>query len=316
MRDFIFPMNLQLFAEGGAAAGGDGAGVGTGVSAPAAGVLTKGAKANPLANVVYGKQPTQAEEGVSAAGVQTEKPAEGQPVDRSAEFEKLIKGDYKAEYDKRVQDTIRQRLKGAKETEDRLASMNPLLDLLAARYGKEATDTQGIIKALESDDSFLEAAAAEKNMEPQHYRQMLKLQSENARLRNQTEEQFKQQQIQQQYAKWEQQAEQAKVKYPNLDLNVESENPQFRQLLLAGVDVGTAYAAIHNDEIISGAMQYATQNAKEMAAKTIAAGKARPAENGMQGQSSAVFKADPSKWSKQDREEVRKRVARGEKILL
>ena len=38
MKDFIFPMDLQLFADGGAAAGGDGGAEGPGVSAPAAGV--------------------------------------------------------------------------------------------------------------------------------------------------------------------------------------------------------------------------------------------------------------------------------------
>ena len=46
MRDFLFPMNLQLFAEGGAPSGDGGAGQGTGVTAQAAAVQTKGAKSN------------------------------------------------------------------------------------------------------------------------------------------------------------------------------------------------------------------------------------------------------------------------------
>ena len=59
MKDFVFPMNLQLFAEGGAAAGGEGGGEGAGVTAQAAAVQTKGVKSNPLANVMYGKQPQE-----------------------------------------------------------------------------------------------------------------------------------------------------------------------------------------------------------------------------------------------------------------
>lgn len=311
MKNFIFPMNLQLFAEGGAAAG-DGGAQGTGVTAPAAGVQTKGAKSNPLANVVYGKQP---QESAPAAEVQKE-PEIKQAPDRHAEFEAMIKGDYKEAYDKRVQDTIQKRLKGAKETEERLTAMNPLLDLLSARYGVQADDTAGLIKALEADDAFFEQAATERNMDPKHYRRMLQLQSENTRLKQQNEQQIKQDQINKQYAIWEQQAEQVKNLYPNLDLNVESQNPQFRQLLFAGIDVGTAYMAIHKDDVLAGAMQHTAKTVEQKLANKIAAGNNRPAENGASGQSAAIIKSDPSSWTKADRAEVRRRVARGERITL
>lgn len=307
----IFPMNLQLFAEGGAAAGGEGGGEGAGVTAQAAAVQSKGVKSNPLANVQYGKQPQE-----SAPTTEVQKEAEPQTVDRHAEFEAMIKGDYKEAYDKRVQDTIQKRLKGAKANEERLTAMNPLLDLLSARYGVQSDDTAGLIKALEADEAFFENAAAEKNMDPKDYREMLQLRGENARLKNQNEEQFKQAQRDKQYAIWEQQAEQARLKYPGLDLNVESENPQFRQLLFAGIDVGTAYAAIHQDDILAGAMQYTAKTVKQKVANSIAAGNSRPAENGASGQSAAIIKNDPSQWTKADREEVRRRAARGEKIYL
>ena len=313
MKHFIFPMNLQLFAEGGAAAGDGGAGEGTGVAAPAAGVQTKGAKSNPLANVVYGKQP---QESAPAAEVQKEEPKQEPVVDRHAEFEAMIKGDYKEAFDKRTQDIVQKRLKGAKETEERLTAMNPLLDILSARYGVDASDTAGLIKALEGDDAFFEQAAAENNMDAKQYRNMMKLQSENARLKAQNEEKFKQEQRDKQYAIWEQQAEQARTLYPNLDMNVETQNPQFRQLLFAGVDVGTAYLAIHKDDVLAGAMQHTAKTVEQKLANKIAAGNSRPAENGASGQSAAIIKTDPSNWTKADRAEVRRRVARGEKIML
>lgn len=313
MKHFIFPMNLQLFAEGGAAAGGNGAGEGTGVAAPAAGVPTKGAKSNPLANVVYGKQ-----EGAPAAEVQKTEPAATEPsaTDRHAEFEKMIKGDFKEAYDKRVQDTIQKRLKGAKENEERLTAMNPILDILSARYGVDGNDTAALIKALENDNSFFEQAAMEKNMDTQQYREMMLIKSENTRLKKQNEEQVRQEQMNRQYAVWEQQAAEAKNLYPNLDMNVESQNPQFRQLLLAGVDVGTAYMVIHKDDVMAGAMQHTAKTVEQKLANKIAAGNSRPAENGTSGQSAAVIKDDPSKWTRADREEVRRRAARGEKIYL
>lgn len=311
MKDVLFPMNLQLFAEGGAPSG-DGGGQGTGVTAPAAGVQTKGAKSNPLANVVYGKQPQE-----SAPAAEVQKEPEQQPTtDLDKEFEELIKGKYKDQYNKRTQDTVQKRLKGAKETEERLTAMNPLLDLLSARYGVKADDTAGLIKALEGDDAFFEQAAQEHGMEAKDYRKLMQLQSENSRLKRQTEEQFRQEQMNKQYAAWEQQAVDAKKLYPNLDLNVESQNPQFRQLLMAGIDVGTAYLALHRDDILAGAMQHTAKTVEQKLANKIAAGNSRPPENGASGQSAAVIKTDPSKWTKADREEVRRRAARGEKIYL
>ena len=312
MNKFLFPMNLQLFAEGGAAAGDGGGAEGAGVTAPAAGVQKKGAKSNPLANVMYGKQP---QESAPAAEVQTE-PTQSQTPDRNAEFEKMIKGDYKEAYDKRVQDTIQKRLKTHKETEDRLTAMNPLLDILSAKYGVEASNTEGLIKALEADDDFFEKAALEQNMDPKAYRQLMKLQTENARLKNQNEQKVQEEQRNQQYAIWEQQAAEAKNLYPNLDLNVESENPQFRKLLFAGVDVGTAYMVIHKDNVLAGAMHHTAKTVEQKLANKIAAGNSRPAENGTSGQSAAIIKTDPSKWTRADREEVRRRAARGEKIYL
>jgi hypothetical protein len=153
-------------------------------------------------------------------------------------------------------------------------------------------------------------------MDVKDYRRLIQLESENSRLRNQQETQFKQEQANKQYAIWEQQAEEAKKLYPNLDLNVESQNPQFRQLLMAGVNVGTAYMALHQDEVLTAAMQHTAKTVEQKLSNKIAAGNARPAENGASGQSAAVIKADPSKWTKADREEVRRRAARGERIYL
>jgi hypothetical protein len=246
-----------------------------------------------------------------------QKEPEQQPtVDLDAEFEELIKVKYKDQYGKRVQNTVQQRLKGAKETEDRLTAMNPLMDLLSARYGVKADDTEGLIKALEGDDAFFEQAAQDHNMDAKDYRKMLQLQSENTRLKSQQEQQFRQEQMNKQYEAWEQQAEEARKLYPNLDLNIESQNPQFRQLLMAGVDVGTAYLALHRDDVLAGAMQATAKNVEQKLANKIAAGNSRPPENGASGQSAAIIKADPSAWTKADRAEVRRRVARGERITL
>jgi hypothetical protein len=316
MKDFIFPVNLQLFAEGGAAAGGEGGAEGTGVSAPAAGVQTKGAKSNPYANVVFGKQPTQSADGAPAAEVQTETQTAEKPVDRHAEFEAMIKGDYKEAYDKRVQDTIQKRLKGAKETSDKYEATLPLMDLLAAKYGVDASDPAAIVKAIEADDDFFDGVASEQGMDVKSFRKMAKIESENARLKAAEAQRAKDQAWSARVADWVQQANDAKTEFPELDFNKEMENKEFQNRLFNGYSVRDAYLTTHKDELFTGLATYATKTAKQQVANSIAASGKRPAENGMQGQSSVIVKSDPSKWTKADRAEVARRVARGERIEL
>ena len=313
MKHFFIPrLNLQLFAEGGAPAG-DGGSEGTGVSAPAAGVQTKGAKGNPYANVVFGKQ----KEGAPAAEVQkTDPQKEPAAPDRDAEFQNLIKGDYKDSFQKHLQSILQPRLKGANEIKQKYEAMSPLTDIIASRYGLQPDDVQGMIKALENDESYFERVAAEKNTDVDVLKRQERLELENSRLKRSSDEQFRQQQLNQRFAVWEQQAEAAKVKYPNLDLKEELKNTDFCKLLDSGVDVASAYLVLHQDDIMAGAMQYTAQTVKQKVANDIAAGNKRPAENGTSGQSGVTIKSDPSKWTKAEREHVRREVARGKKVYL
>ena len=67
---------------------------------------------------------------------------------------------------------------------------------------------------------------------------------------------------------------------------------------------------------MAGAMQYTAQTVKQKVANDIAAGNNRPSENGTSGQSGVTIKSDPSKWTKAEREHVRREVARGKKVYL
>lgn len=309
--NFIPMRSLQIFAEGGNAAGGasadGGTAQGTGVTAPAAGVR-KGVKSNPLADVKYGVQP---QESAPAAGVQ--QTTEVNP-DRDAEFEKLIKGDYKEQYDARVQDTVQKRLRGQKETVDKYNALSPALAMLARRYGVDASDAQALSKAIEDDNSFYEEEASKSGMDVESYKKFEQMRRQNEQLRSQMEDQNRKDHAARQYATWMQQAEQAKQIYPGLDLETEVKNPQFMRLLNSGVDVGSAYLVIHKDEVIPAAMQHVAQSVEQKLAGKIAANGTRPTENGMKSQGAAVVKSDVTQLSKQDRAEINRRVARGEKI--
>lgn len=309
-QNFFFPVNLQLFADGGAAAAGAGEGAqGQGVTAEAAAPQTKGVK-NPLSDVKYG---IQDKEEAPDAGVQ-EAP-EQQPVDRNAEFEKLIRGEYKAQYDARVQDTIQKRLKGSKETVDKFNALAPTLELLAKKYGiQDAADVEALAKAIEEDDSYFEDEAMKKGVSVQQLKTLRKMERENADLRRQMQEQQARENADKLYARWMQQEQDTKKVYPSFDMRAEMQNQRFVDLLRSNIDVKTAYEVLHKDEILPAAMQYTAETVEKKLTDKILAGGARPAENGMSAQSAAITKSDVSQLTRADREEIRRRVARGERI--
>lgn len=306
----IIPMlSLQIFAEGaagtGAGAGDGGTAQGQGVTAAAALPQTKGEKNNPLAGVKYGIQ----EEAAPAAEVQ-----QTATPDRNAEFEKLIKGEYKDLYDARMQDTIQKRLKGTKETVDKYNALTPTLELLGKKYGVDASDIEALTKAIEDDDSYYEQEAMENGMTVQQLKDFKRMQRENAELRSQMQEQKRQENANKLYASWMNQAEEAKKVYPGFDMKSEMNNPEFVKLLRSNVDVRTAYEVLHKDEIIPAAMQFTAKTVEQKLTNKIIANGARPSENGMNSQGAAVVKSDVSQLSKADRAEIIRRVQRGEKI--
>lgn len=304
--------DIQLFGEGaGGAGGGTGAGGDAG-GAPAAGQSSAavvqphtGGKSNPLAGVQYGK----AEE---------EAPAAGEPQinqdDRAARFEAAIKGEFKDLYDQRVQDTIKQRLKGNEATVQKYNALAPVLDILARKYGVDAEDAEALSKAIEDDETFYEDEALEKGLTVEQVKAIRKMERENAELKAQMQAQKRQDQAQAQYAAWMQESEKVKGIYPSFDLATEISNEQFRSLLMSNVPIQTAYEVVHKDEIIPAAMQFTAQKTTEKVVNSIRSGQRRPAEGAMAGSPAVERKSDVSQLTRADREEIARRVARGEKI--
>ena len=304
---FLKHLNLQLLADGaGAGDGGTGADGAKGVTAEAAIPQSKGAK-NPLANVKYGIQ-----DDVQTATAQANQVA--QPEDRNAKFEELIKGEFKDPYDARVQDTIQKRLKGTKETVEQYEALKPTLEILSKKYGVDASDIKALNKAIEEDDSYFEEEAMEKGLSVKQLKEIRKMESENAQLKAQMEEANRQDSANRLYAQWMGQAEQTQAIYPSFNLEVEMQNPRFLDLLRSHVDVRTAYEVLHKDEIIPAFAQHTAKVVEQKLTNKIIANGARPIENGNSSQSAVLTKSDVSQLSKEDRQEIARRVARGEKI--
>lgn len=301
-------IDLQLCAEGGAAGGGEGAGVAGAAAGSQEGVEQSGQR------VVYGRQETAGE--AAAPEEAAEGAEEGKAPDLDAEFRELIKGKYKKQYGAMVSDTVRQRLQGTEQTGKKLEAVQPILDILAKKHGVKADDLAALTQAIEQDDTYFEQEAMERNMSVAELKAIRKMELEQADLRRQVQQYQKQEEADKTYGKWMKEAEAVKAVYHEFDLSTELENPQFGQLLMANIDVKTAFEVIHKDDILPAAMQYAAKTTAEKLANNVRSRGNRPAENGTRAHSSAIVKNDPSKLTDADVAEVMRRVSRGEHITF
>lgn len=334
-----FGMDLQMFAEG--AAGGDGAGS-AGTAAAAAGEGTTGGQTgeagvtgqdaaavserakrrNPLADVKYGKQPEESAAQAAAVQEGTRPEAAQQPQAQPEEesFDSLIRGKYKQDFDNRVQAIVQNRLKNSKNAEAQLEKLQPMLEALAAKNGLRADDMDGLIRKVTDDDSLYEDEAMERGIPVETLKQIKNLERENQRMQRQQQEAQRDAQLRGHFEKLVRQGEEVAKIYPDFNLQNELRDPNFARLTSpgVGVDVRTAYEVVHRDRIAPALMQTAALKTAAQISASVRANGARPAENGVGSAAAqaAEAKADPSKWTKADREEVRRRVHRGEKIYL
>ena len=298
----LFKINLRMF-DGASSGAGDGDSSASGVTNSTA----ASANGNSLENVVYGKQPNDPNSVANAE-------------DAKAKYDSYRKGEGKQFIDKDIETAIRRRFKDYNTLKESNTKMQNVMSALATRYGIDANDTDALSKAIAEDDSYYEKAADNANMSVEQYKKMMRLEAENAELQRIRAEEANRAEFNRRYAEWSAQAEGAKTVYPNLDLNAEMQNKDFFDLVNRGIDVKTAFEVIHKDEIINGAVsvtaQRTAQAVQQQTVNNIRTKGLRPNESAGSAQSGFVPKTDPSKWTKKDRQEIERRVMKGDKIYL
>lgn len=333
----LLAIRLDLFDGGATAGGGDGAGAtasgqaGSGAKgdSQAAPGSTRRGKSGEFQNVLFGKQadPAMAGDGSKADG-QTQHSAAGgdgkEGVTTTSDtldgkrkaFQDLVNGEYKDIYTEETQRIINRRFRETQNLEQQVSSYQPLVDMLMQRYKIGDGDISKLVAAVENDDAYWSEAAEEAGMSVDQYKQFQKLQRDNAALLKEQRDRMNHQAAQQQLQRWYAEAEQVKGLYPSFDLNAEVKNRQFLSMLKAGVPVQHAYEVVHMEEIKAGVAKMQAQATEKQVVAGIRAKGARPTENGTSAQSAFTVKDDPRQWTKKDRAEVVRRVARGETINL
>ena len=302
MKKDYMNLHLHLFdgAEGGAENGTEGA------------ASTQESNAEPV--VVYGKNPAEEDStshvGDDGSGDGSDNGAE----DIDAEFEELIKGKYKQQFDGRVRGILQNRFKNAQDAKDTAAKWQDATATLAAMYGIDGTDPEALKNAIERDDGLFSAQAETKGLTPEQYRENLRLRMDAQRGRNMQEQMRIEAEKQQTFQRWEAEAAELSEALPNFDLSYELENEAFIGGLNRGLSVREAFYVAHMDEILAGSNAAAEAQATQQAVDNFKQRAARPAENGASHKPAIVRKTDPSKFTDEDMDEVVRRVRRGERI--
>lgn len=292
--------DLQLFAEGGDGGAG---GAESGVANPNG--------SGDLSNVVYGKPSGD------IANPKKGKTTDS-PESREAQFEEMIKGDYKDVFAKRTQAIIDERFKKTKGYEEKLKAIDPILKVLSDKYGADANDIEALKKAIDEDESYYQNAAIEAGLTVKQYKEIKALERQNAELLAQQKAAEEQEATDRIFAQWDSQAKEFSEKFgiENFNLGDEIKNPEFARLLGAGVTVEGAYKAVHFDDMVGGAMAHTAAKVKEGLVNSVNSRAQRPSEGAVASHSATTFKTDVNSLTKADILECIKRAERGETITF
>lgn len=200
----------------------------------------------------------------------------------------LADPEYKSAYDSQVQAIIQKRLRARAEAEERLGRLSPVLEAIGRRYGTGEDLMQCDLEELAQTILYGESRI-------ERERRRAGLQEHLAAL------------LEQERAMRE--------LYPGFDLEREMEDRRFVRLTApeTGLTLEQAYCALHHRQL----GEETARRSLKAATDTVRAGRMRPREL-PGGQAASSQKSDPRNMSREEREELKKRIydakAQGKKL--
>ena len=222
----------------------------------------------------------QTGEKAADAGQNSQKP-EGASQGKKSWEEILSDPEYRSEYDRQVQSIVKKRLRDRQGNQEKLKKLTEAIEVIGRSLGMDMQQGQEI--NLEELAEKLQRSSREQ------------LKGEYGRAAR----------AKAQLDSLKQQAEIMKQNFPDFDLARELENREFLKLTAphTGLSLEEAYYALHYRELAEGL----TKAASLSAARSVGSGAARPREL-KGGQAALSSSGDPRQMSRQEREELKKRI--------
>lgn len=243
---------------------------------------------------------------------------EGQPAtdksenDPEAEFEGLISGKYKEQYDRRVRSTIKKRVGEDKAVRETASKAQRLVSALSARYGLKDATIDDVLQAIDGDDNLYEDAAAKAGLSPEQFRALNSIQAERDSYKNELE-QAKRHQLEEEFReKLEWEAASCKSLFPGFDFEREiQQNETFANCIRGGMDVTAAYKYAHMDEIISGGIKMGVEKGAAKTAEAVRSNVQRPVESASGTGAAVSVSRDYASMSDEEFAKLREAVKNG-----
>lgn len=255
--------------------------------------------------------------------LKSEEAVDDEPLEE--DFDTLIKGKYKEQYQANVDAIINKRFKNAKANEEKLkaneatmAKLQPLFNAMAAKYGIKADNIDAIIEAADKDNSNYEQAAYDNGYgDTAEYRRAVERDEELNRLRAAERERLEAAEQDRQRREllegWLAESEEFKKEVEDFDFKSEWDgSDRFRYLVNSGFKVKEAYMAVHAAEYAKAAADKAQ---KDILAE-IRANKTRPTESSANPQAAIRVKKSVKDMSLEDTERIIQEAKRGRKITF
>lgn len=284
----ILKVNIQLFGEGAGDSG----------SAGAAAVGETG-------DAVEGET-SEADGGMEAD-------EEALPEERDFEKRKKEYSDFKSKFKdeirKETQAIVQDRLKKLKSENER---QRFAIEKIGVKYGIMDGDIDAIIERMSGDKSMFAERAEEIGSTADNVERMFNLEMRNRR----SEAELRRQAAEKQYINWQGQADEVRRTYDSgFDLDeAMSNNAEFRRLVVNNVPIKTAYEVLNRDKINQRVAKVTYDRTEKAVVDRIKARGVRPDENGSGSTSAKAVEFDPANLTKEQREDIRRRVKMGEKI--
>lgn len=220
--------------------------------------------------------------------------------DLDKEFNELIKGKFKEQFQARQERAIRSRLKASEADRETIAQGEQLRAKIAARYGLEDASMEDVLAAVDGDDTLLEDAAAQAGLSTAQYKAMSDAKQAAAEAKAELEANRRAAMEEEFNRKLAREEEVCRKSFPDFDFMTEKENPQFTNLLKSGVKMIDAYKFAHMDELMANGMATAASKGAAATAAAVRNNLSRPAEAGIRGSAAVSANLDFGKMSDED----------------
>lgn len=328
---------LQLFADG----TGEGGAADSGVTSPAAAGQDTGVNVSAVAGQTV--EPTQADRlrelGVPESKLKRAKysqkaapqkqqetasqaaAAETQEVTEEAKdtAKRLSWDEIMAdpEYNGEMQKVVKAAKEKLKTSAEGLEKLAPAIQLIAKKYGVDASDYDAVSKAVVDDDAYYEERAMELGVTADVAKQLDKSEKMMRAAEEQQQKFINEQKLMEHIGKLNRQAIELQQKYPDFNLGKELNNPTFARLTAPDLNLPLedAYELVHREEIKENIRQAALKASIQQVSNAVQSNKNRPNDGVSKSSNASVQTFNYQNATKAQREALKARIRSGEKIF-